>query len=286
MPAGEDLNEQRRMPSLPTRPRQHPCPPGKASFTEVLEAFLLICPHHAELIRERSEGLVISPDGSTIEGDWDLGQLGLEDLPAQIGSLRIQGDFSLQRNQIRNLPASFGSLIVGGSLYLDTNELSTLPASFGQLTVGGSLTLYQNCICTLPPSFPSLTVGGEVYLMDNPISEGVLILNQAAAGAATHPPSGQRQDLTVLYRDAPAAGSPEPLYQRWGDGAPGGGGGGGGDGVARSDPSPEAASAIPREMCSAELTQNIIELEKEEKAEKLRAFFKGRDDRGGPRVLS
>ena len=223
MPAGEDLLEQRkaaqrarRLPQLPARPRKHPQPPGKATYKEVLDELLLVNPHHADRIRERCEALKIDdPDsGSTIQGDWDLGELGLEELPSKMGSLTIQGDLSLQRNQLRSLPASFGSLTVTGHLYLDNNLLSSLPASFGSLCIGGSLTLNRNHILTLPPSFPSLTVGGSVFLMDNPVAQtgaGNLVAQEGAAvlAAAVGSVSEVGQGPDIVYSDPISPGSPE-----------------------------------------------------------------------------
>ena len=176
----------KNLPSLPSRPRKHPNPPGRASFDEVYKELLDLNRDRAEYIRERTDDVItVEPGSSIVQGSWDLGSLGLEELPSKFGSLRVEGDLMLQHNSfIRGLPTGFGGLQVRGKLYLDNNDLHALPASFGSLCVGGDLTLYSNHISSLPPTFSALTVGGSVFLMDNPIANDAVDLNLIAAKAA------------------------------------------------------------------------------------------------------
>src|ERR1700722_5509710 len=64
----------------------------------------------------------------------DLSGLGLNTLPAEIGSLTALQQLNLFNNQLTTLPAEIGSLTALQKLDLYDNQLTTLPAEIGSLT--------------------------------------------------------------------------------------------------------------------------------------------------------
>ena len=93
--------------------------------------------------RCRRKRLEMEEDGVTVKS-WDLGELGLVDLPDELFDVPISGDLGLSGNEIRSLPAAVGRLKVGGDLGLDNNRLTTLPSEIAQMKVGGNLILDGN----------------------------------------------------------------------------------------------------------------------------------------------
>ena len=80
----------------------------------------------------------------------DLSNLGLTELPPEIGRLTDLTFLSLTGNQLTTLPAEIGRLTGLTTLVLSRNELTTLPAEIDQLTNLKSLYLSNNQLTDLP----------------------------------------------------------------------------------------------------------------------------------------
>lgn len=126
--------------------------------------------------------------------DLDLSEMGITELPVEIGQLVNLHRLHVNCNQLTALPESIGQLVNLHVLHLGENQLSELPESIGklanlqQLWLGdcqltalpesiGQLAnlrdvrLYGNRLTALPESIGHLANLGELWLHDNQLTE-------------------------------------------------------------------------------------------------------------------
>ncbi|MEM1185406.1 MAG: COR domain-containing protein [Planctomycetota bacterium] len=87
----------------------------------------------------------------------DLSGLGLESVPAGLGSLTSLTELNLNDNQLSLVPAELGSLTSLRGLRLASNQLSSVPAELGSLTSLTALDLSKNQLRSVPAELGSLT---------------------------------------------------------------------------------------------------------------------------------
>ena len=107
--------------------------------------------------------------------DGKIVQLGvndtdLEDIPADLGSLRFLNFISLVNNKISIIPDSIGELRNLKGLLLAGNNISELPESFVNLTSLQQLDLSSNKFNDIPTQLWALTGLTELKLNGNPLS--------------------------------------------------------------------------------------------------------------------
>lgn len=103
--------------------------------------------------------------------ELEIGYLGLETLPPEIGQLTTLRELDLSENRLTSLPESMQRLTALESLDLTGNQLSRLPAWLGKLTNLKFIYLSNNRLTTLPESLGELTDIRELYLSDNLFGE-------------------------------------------------------------------------------------------------------------------
>ena len=103
--------------------------------------------------------------------DLDLGELGLTEVPEEIGSLTQLQRLNLSQNNLTELPESIGSLNQLQRLYLYQNILIELPRSIGSLTQLQTLNVYQNRLVELPQSIGSLNQLRTLDICHNQLTE-------------------------------------------------------------------------------------------------------------------
>jgi hypothetical protein len=105
----------------------------------------------------------VKSDCVEVNGDVDMHDELLSELPESFGFLRINGSLYLDGNALKFLPESFGNLKVTEILDLSNNSLQSLPESFGDIEVGGDLFIDCNELEPIKTSFANLKVGGEIW---------------------------------------------------------------------------------------------------------------------------
>jgi hypothetical protein len=108
----------------------------------------------------------------------DLGQLGLTEVPPEIGQLSNLRVLSLSFNQLTTLPPEIGQLSNLQHLYLGQNQLTTLPPEIGQLSNLRVLSLHFNQLTTLPPEIGQLSNLHLLYLSNNQLTNLPLEIGQ------------------------------------------------------------------------------------------------------------
>ena len=116
----------------------------------------------------------------------NLSNLGLTNLPPEIGQLTALTKLDLSSNQLSALPPAIGQLTALNQLYVQDNQLNSLPPEIDQLTALTSLDLSGNHLHTLPREIVQLTSLTELGLNSNQLS-------------ALPPEIGQLTALTQLY---------------------------------------------------------------------------------------
>jgi Leucine-rich repeat (LRR) protein len=80
----------------------------------------------------------------------DLSNLGLTELPPEIGNLTGLQSLALMSNQLSSLPPEFGNLTGLYELSLNDNQLSSLPPEFGNLSNLCFLDIQENRFESIP----------------------------------------------------------------------------------------------------------------------------------------
>lgn len=96
----------------------------------------------------------------------DLSEIGLADLPAELGSLPLRRLY-LSDNQFEHLPAAVAALHDLDYLNLDRNRLADLPPDVGGWTALRWLRLNGNKLSSLPAEAAGWTSLRRLYLRDN-----------------------------------------------------------------------------------------------------------------------
>lgn len=97
----------------------------------------------------------------------DLSDLGLTQVPPEIGQINSPASLNLSNNQLMCLPPEIGQLTSLTELILDNNQLTSLPPEIGQLTALTILDLSDNQLTCLPPEIRHLTVLRQLHLHGN-----------------------------------------------------------------------------------------------------------------------
>jgi hypothetical protein len=97
----------------------------------------------------------------------DLGGKGLDELPAEIGTLTELLALDLTRNRLTTLPAEIGRLAKLEELILSENRLVELPAEIGQLANLQILWLDGNKLETLPAEIGGLSELRHLQIQEN-----------------------------------------------------------------------------------------------------------------------
>jgi Leucine-rich repeat (LRR) protein/GTPase SAR1 family protein len=100
----------------------------------------------------------------------NLSQLGLTELPPQIGKLTNLTELWLDRNQITLIPETIGKLTNLTELRLDSNQITVIPEAIGKLTNLTGLWLNENQITHIPETIDNLTNLTELWLDRNQIT--------------------------------------------------------------------------------------------------------------------
>ncbi len=100
----------------------------------------------------------------------DLSELGLTELPPEIGSLTNLTQLWLDGNQIAVIPEAIGSLTNLTGLLLDGNQIAVIPEAIGSLTNLTQLLLDGNQIAVIPEAIGSLTNLTQLRLNGNQIA--------------------------------------------------------------------------------------------------------------------
>jgi internalin A len=100
----------------------------------------------------------------------DLADLGLTELPQEIGSLEHLEELDLANNLLTALPPEIGNLVNLGVLYLESNQLSSLPPEIGNLSNLRVLFLSKNLLTALPPEIGNLVNLTDLNLENNELS--------------------------------------------------------------------------------------------------------------------
>ncbi len=101
----------------------------------------------------------------------DLRELGLSQLPPEIGQLTALTDLYVAGNQLSQLPPEIGQLTALTKLKLGNNQISLLPPEIGQLTALTELNLAGNQLSQLPSEIGQLTALTELNLAANQLSQ-------------------------------------------------------------------------------------------------------------------
>jgi Leucine-rich repeat (LRR) protein len=143
--------------------------------------FLLACsvvsaqdePTPYEIALQRIEEARVS--GAT---ELDLSELGLTELPPEIGSLHKLESLDLFGNQLSSIPPEIGNLHNLTWLMLSANSLESLPKEIGQLTNLTLLYLHENKLSSIPPEIANLQNLCSLTLSDNQLVELPVELGQ------------------------------------------------------------------------------------------------------------
>ena len=137
-----------------------------------LEAFpqeLSRCPRLWKLgLRGQTALAPLDPAVGALKGlRWlDLSEIGLDDLPAEVGTLPLRRLY-LSDNRFENLPAAVAALRDLDYLNLDRNRLAALPPEVGGWTGLRWLRLNGNRLADLPAEAASWTSLQRLYLREN-----------------------------------------------------------------------------------------------------------------------
>ncbi|MEV7416682.1 COR domain-containing protein [Streptomyces sp. NPDC089919] len=99
----------------------------------------------------------------------DIGRLGLEEVPEEIGALTELTRLYLNDNRLTRLPASIGRLTRLTTLRAEGNALTELPEEMAALTRLRFLNLSSNALVDLPASLSGLKRLTELDVSDNPL---------------------------------------------------------------------------------------------------------------------
>jgi Leucine-rich repeat (LRR) protein len=99
----------------------------------------------------------------------NLSELGLTELPPEIGNLAYLQDLLLSYNYLHELPPEMGNLTNLQRLYLNGNQLVSLPSEIGNLDNLQILNLRDNQLASLPPEISHLNALRILDLRDNQI---------------------------------------------------------------------------------------------------------------------
>ncbi|MFO1440803.1 MAG: hypothetical protein U1F81_20970 [Verrucomicrobiaceae bacterium] len=143
-----------------------------------------------------------------MEALFDLRNLGLTEIPPEIGQLTDLKQLNLTGNSLTHLPSEIGHLTALSTLNLTNNPITCLPPEIGQLTSLSRLELYGGKLTTLPPEIGQLSALTRLGLSGNqltklPLEIGLLsaltTLDLSYNSLAELPPQiGQTTDLTTL----------------------------------------------------------------------------------------
>lgn len=97
----------------------------------------------------------------------DLGNLGLSDLPPEIGLLRWLVTLDVSHNQLTTLPPEIGQLTCLSQIDLYGNHIVTLPSEIGHLTALKRLRMGNNYLSELPPWIGQLSKLDYLDLSNN-----------------------------------------------------------------------------------------------------------------------
>lgn len=100
----------------------------------------------------------------------DLSDLGLSELPAEIGHLTNLEILNLNGNRLTTLPPEIGQLNSLKTLGINDNQLVSLPPEIGQLTNLQSLYIGNNQLTSLPPEIGQLTNLVELHVANNQLT--------------------------------------------------------------------------------------------------------------------
>ncbi len=130
---------------------------------------------------------------------FDLSDIGLSALPAEVGKFRALLRLHLDRNNLVILPPEIGELSDLRTLSISANQLCTLPAEMGRLSELRELDLSSNKLTELPPEIDQLGALVELDLSGNQLT-------------ALPPEIGQLTELTRLFLHGnPALAIPESI---------------------------------------------------------------------------
>lgn len=104
-----------------------------------------------------------------VNGNLDLGDCGLEELPAEVGSLTNLISLNLNGNRLKKLPPEIGNLTRLRDLNLNNNFLSELPAEIGLMTRLQTIRLRANHLTELPGEMRLLQALQILELQGNPL---------------------------------------------------------------------------------------------------------------------
>lgn len=99
------------------------------------------------------------------EATLDLRNMGLTELPPEIGQLTQLEMLNLLDNQLSSLPASIGQLTQLKTLKLSGNPISSLPPEIGQLSQLSHLYLRGSQLSSLPPELQARVDKGELLVI-------------------------------------------------------------------------------------------------------------------------
>jgi hypothetical protein len=99
--------------------------------------------------------------------DLDLGRLGLEILPPEIGNLKLLQNLQLPHNHLVSLPEAIGNLSSLEWLFLGDNRLLSLPDTIGNLSLLEGLYLDDNRLVSLPEAIGNLSSLEHLVLTGN-----------------------------------------------------------------------------------------------------------------------
>jgi internalin A len=100
----------------------------------------------------------------------NLSDLGLTELPLEIGGLTALTELNVSYNQFSALPPKIGRFTALTVLNVSGNRLSALPAEIGRLTALTALGLARNQLSALPPEIGQLTALTVLYVQNNQLS--------------------------------------------------------------------------------------------------------------------